>query len=288
MFVKRLFTVLFLMAVLCACGNPRQFEKSIDCGFFTIRYPDKFIASSDGQKIMLTGQFGVTVESRQYQGFSEKEIESITKEVKAQLGGEPKMSTLRFSRVDAKRLSYETEGGSKIAYIVWSDGWVGTVISNGKLTNDQADTMESMILSITLNDDTKAGTQGRYDSKLFSIDIPAGWTGKVINHTTLELSYDDLSKGVGKLTVYAVEQPGYADSEAWSKDFAKEMGWNVKLARMPIGNAIFTTFKNTDGNLVTRVCCAIRSKKMVVISYTASSPEIEKTALAIAKGLVFK
>lgn len=278
------------MAMLSACTSQQQFAKSIDCGFFTISYPDTFIASSDGQKIMLAGQFGVTIESRQYQGFSNKEIEAITSDVKKQLGGDPKMSSsLRFSGMEAQRLSLDTNDGSKIAYVVWSDRWVGTVISNGKLTKDQADIMEKMILSISLNENkTAAKTQGKYDSKLFSISIPADWTGKVINHTTLELSYDDLSKGVGKLTVYAVEQPGYADSEAWSKDFAKEMGWTVKFARMPIGNAIFTTFKNTDGNLVTRMFCSIWDKKMAVISFTASNPEIEKSALSIAKGLVFK
>ena len=277
------------MAILSACTNQQQFAKSIDCGFFTIRYPDAFIASSDGQKIMLNGQFGVTIENRQYQGFSSKEIETITADMKKQLGGDPKMSSLRFAGMEAQRLSLDTDDGSKIAYVVWSEGWVGTVISNGKLTKEQADTMENMILSIKLDENkTTAKTQGKYDSKLFSINIPTGWTGKVINHTTLELSYDDLSKGVGKLTVYAVEQPGYADSEAWSKDFAKEMGWSAKFARMPIGDAIFTTFKNTDGNLVTRMFCSIRSKKMAVISFTASSPEIEKSALAISKGLVFK
>jgi hypothetical protein len=281
--------VLAFALLIPGCGQARKFGRELDCGFFSISYPDSFVAATNGTKFSLKGDFQLEIETLRFASFGQSQLDEILKEIKNQLGGEPESYSLRFGGMEAKRLSIENDGFSRIAYVVWSGGWVGVVSTKAKLNEAQASLLEEMVLTIAPRESANDLRQpGTYDSPLFSIAIPDGWSGRIQNHTTLELSYQDLSKGVGKFTVYVVSETSYTDSDKWSQDFIRSMGWKAKTAKMPIGNAIFTTFKNSDGNLATRIYCSIRRNKIAVMSYTASTPEIEGEAKGIAKGLVFK
>jgi hypothetical protein len=149
--------------------------------------------------------------------------------------------------------------------------------------------LDAVANSVTLiENQQQLKTSGKVDLDTFSITIPDSWAGSIVNHFELEMTYGSIINGVGKFSVYVAQEMKYKKAEDWAADLSKELGWKPLYGYITIDKTKFLTFKNIDGQMTSRIYCVIKNGNLAMMSYTVSTPEIEKEAMEIAKGFKFK
>jgi hypothetical protein len=278
-----------IVLVLAGCSQGISLPNEA-CGlFFKLHYPDRFVLSSDGNRLKLVGSFTIDIDSYRYSGSPDKTVDTTVASLSKSLGREPVSSDFIITGMTARKLSVASGDGQKVAYVFWKDGWIGVVGSTDSLDEKKASLLESIAGSLTLIDmEPQLKTSGKIDLNLFSITIPENWAGSVVNHFELEMTYGSIINGVGKFSVYVAKEMKYKKTEDWAADFSRELGWKPKYGYVSINKVKFLTFKNIDGQMTTRIYSTIRNGNLAVMSYTVSTPEVEKEALDIAKGFRFK
>ena len=281
--------LLLLVLAFASCSAKADFANSTEGQFFKISYPDSFVVSYDGVDLKLDGQFKVSISSYRFTNFSQNDIDSNIENIKAKLGGTPKVDSFSIPDFECRKLSIEDDDKSRVAYVFWTDNWLGVISPSESLDNSQETLLDSIVSGIQKTDVSKSvKTDGKYQSEMFEINIPKGWSGKVVNHFKLSMTKDMIADGAGSFDVSVTKDNTSKDSISWARAFAKEVGWTLIIGSIKINGAKFVTFKNISSNITTRVYCCVDKGKLAVMIYSVSSPEIEKQAMEIAKGFRFK
>lgn len=286
--MKKIMALLLVLGFV-SCSAKNDFANSTEGQFFKISYPDSFIASYDGVDLKLDGQFKVSISSYRFTNFSQKDIDVNIENVKAKLGGAPKVDSFPITDFDCRKLSIEDGDMSRVAYVFWTDNWLGVISPSEPLDNSQEALLDSIVSGIKKTDVSKSvKTDGIYQSEMFEINIPKGWSGKVVNHFKLSMTRDMIADGAGSFDVSVTKDNTSRDSISWAQAFAREVGWTLNIGSIKINGKKFVTFKNISSNITTRVYCCVDKGKLAVMIYSVSSPDIEKQAMEIAKGFRFK
>ena len=288
--VKKTLIILAVLCLVSSCSVKSDFQNSTEGQFFKISFPDSFVASFDGSDLKLDGQFKITISSYRFTDFSQSDIDSNIETIKSKLGETPKNDVFPIPGFECRKLTLEdSDKKIKMTYVFWTDNWLGVLTPDISLDSSQENLVDSIVLSIEKVETSQSvKNNGFYQSELFEINIPKGWSGKVVNHFKLSMIKDMIADGAGSFDVSVTLDETTKDVTVWAKAFAKEMGWTLKTGSIKINGVKFLTFKNIDGNITTRVYCAVDKGKLAVMVYSVSSPVIEKQALEIAKGFRFK
>ncbi len=288
--VKKTLIILAVLCLVSSCSVKSDFANSTEGQFFKISYPDSFVASFDGSDLKLDGQFKIVISSYRFTNFSQNDIDSNIENLKSKLGGTPKVDVFSMPDFECRKLTLEdSDKKNRMTYAFWTDNWLGVLTPAVSLDSSQESLVDSIVLSIEkIETSQSVKTDGKYQSELFEINIPEGWSGQVVNHFKLSMTKDMIADGAGSFDVSVTLDEATKDAAVWAKAFAEEMGWTLKTGSIKINGVKFLTFKNIDGNITTRVYCAVDKGKLAVMVYSVSSPVIEKQALEIAKGFKIK
>jgi hypothetical protein len=286
--ILSLLTVLVLVTLTGCFGQP-GFPNSTQMLFYEISYPDGFLLSAKGDSLRLNGEFKIILDGYRYPETPEKAVESTIASLSGKLGGNPVTEDFSVNGFEGKRLSLSTGNLEKVAYVFWNEGWLGVVGSESQLDAKQSELLGRIARTVKMvNQESQIKQWGPFENQYFAISIPQGWSGSVQNHFELDITYTSISQGVGKFTVYVINNTAYKTIGDWAADFIKEMKWTPKSGNMKIGGVNFLTFVQSEDGMTTRIYCTIHKGLLAVMSYTVSSPAVEKEAMEIAKGLRFK
>ena len=241
--MKKIMALLLVLG-FASCSGKVDFSNSTQGQFFKVSYPDSFVASYDGTDLKLEGQFKIAISSYRFTDFSQKNIDSNIENLKNKLGGAPNIDVFSIPGFECRKLTLKDGSKLRMAYVFWTDNWLGVVSPSESLNSSQENLVDSIVASIEKFESSVAvKTNGIYQSDLFEIIIPGGWSGKVINHFKLSMTKDMIADGAGSFDVSVTKDNTTKDALTWAKAFAKEMGWTLNVGSIKINGTKFWTFK---------------------------------------------
>lgn len=276
-----------MLAISCAVED--VFKNSTKGEFFNVSYPDIFIASYNGIELKLTGPYEIVFKSYLFDDdLGEKEIQSSIDSLSKVIGGKPSVKPFPLKNIECRKISYSVGAEKKIAYVFWTGKWVGTARLSKAINEVQESLVDRIMDSLAKGEGIYSLQNNVYQSAFYEIQIPDGWSGKVVNHFSLSMTKNLIADGAGLFDVSVIRDTKTKDSLSWAQSYAKIAGWTLKAGNIKINGVKFTTFKNTKGSITTRIYCCCQNGMIAVMAYSVTSPAIEKQAMDIAKGFRFR
>lgn len=286
--VKKTLLILLATVFIAGCASQDSFSNSTEGDFFKVSYPEVFVASYNGSELKLSGSYDVIFRSYRFNDLTEDEVQKSVDSLSQTVGAKPSIEDFPLKDFQCKKLRFTQEQNIRIAYVFWAGKWVGTVRLSKSVNQVQESLVDKVIGSLEKIDNTTSLKNDLYQSDLYEISIPDGWSAKVVNHFNLSMTKDMIADGAGSFDVSVTFDPNVKDAATWASNFAKEAGWTLKTGMIKINGVKFTTFKNSNANITTRVYCAYDKGRLAVMVYSVTSPAIEAQAMQIAKGFKFR